>query len=257
MARKSHGWSQASVVQYESALTSVGRRRRLMAQALATATAGVSASRAWMWSVDGNGIPVADDIVLLTHGRQPRTPERAADEYRQHYWRDDPFAPHRFLDRRRRVVTVEDVGGVDALRRTAYGREFLPESGFAHRVFVHLWDDGRLNGIIALLRQPHEQPFAAGEATFLHRMQPLVSMAYAHAGRPATRLQRQAQLAASGLRPRQIEVAGLAAGGATNAEIAQALLISPLTVKRHLSIVYSRLGIRSRTELSVLLQPEG
>jgi DNA-binding CsgD family transcriptional regulator len=45
-------------------------------------------------------------------------------------------------------------------------------------------------------------------------------------------------------------VAGLAAGGATNKEIAAELFMSVKTVEAHLSRVYRKLGIRSRTELA-------
>jgi DNA-binding CsgD family transcriptional regulator len=192
--------------------------------------------------------------VLLSRGPQPRTPHEAAREYRERYWLDDPFAPHRFLDRRRRIVTLDDIGGPPALARTAYGREFLPESGFAHRLFVHVWAEGRLAGLAALLRRPDQPPFAQPEVTFLHRAQPLVSLAFEQAMRRPSGAVPDDALREAGLPPRQLEVARLAARGATNAEIARALLISPQTVKRHLSAVYRGLGVRSRTELSVRLQ---
>lgn len=56
------------------------------------------------------------------------------------------------------------------------------------------------------------------------------------------------QLDRAGLRPREIEVLGEVEQGKTNDEIAVALGISPLTVKKHLENIYSRLGVRSRAE---------
>jgi DNA-binding CsgD family transcriptional regulator len=47
-------------------------------------------------------------------------------------------------------------------------------------------------------------------------------------------------------------VARLAAAGRTNQEIADALFMSPRTVGGHLSHVYAKLGIRSRSELAHL-----
>ncbi len=47
-------------------------------------------------------------------------------------------------------------------------------------------------------------------------------------------------------------VAGLAQRGLTNAEIAGSLKISPRTVENHLTRAYSKLGVRSRTELALL-----
>jgi len=52
----------------------------------------------------------------------------------------------------------------------------------------------------------------------------------------------------AGLRPREIEVLGEVEQGKTNDEIAVALGISPLTVKKHLENIFSRLGVRSRAE---------
>jgi DNA-binding CsgD family transcriptional regulator len=45
-------------------------------------------------------------------------------------------------------------------------------------------------------------------------------------------------------------VAALAAAGRRNSEIAAALAVSPRTVEWHLSHVYRKLGLRSRTELA-------
>ena len=55
------------------------------------------------------------------------------------------------------------------------------------------------------------------------------------------------------LTPSEAQVAGLAAGGATNKEIAEQLFMSVKTVEAHLTRAYGKLGVRSRTELSAKL----
>jgi DNA-binding CsgD family transcriptional regulator len=53
------------------------------------------------------------------------------------------------------------------------------------------------------------------------------------------------------LSPVERRVARLAAAGRTNKEIADALFLSARTVAGHLSHVYGKLGVRSRTELGL------
>jgi DNA-binding CsgD family transcriptional regulator len=72
----------------------------------------------------------------------------------------------------------------------------------------------------------------------------------------------ESELLATGARPRRIALSGLesltpserrvaelAAQGPTNREIAQALFVTPKTVEVHLSSVYRKLGISSRSQL--------
>jgi DNA-binding CsgD family transcriptional regulator len=76
----------------------------------------------------------------------------------------------------------------------------------------------------------------------------------------------RSELAAAGARPRSTalggvesltvserRVAGLAAEGLTNRDIAQSLYVTPKTVEVHLSNAYRKLGIKSRRELAAAL----
>jgi DNA-binding CsgD family transcriptional regulator len=58
----------------------------------------------------------------------------------------------------------------------------------------------------------------------------------------------------AGLSSREVEIAGLVAGGLMNREIAQLLQISPRTVERHISNVLAKLGLRNRTELATSMR---
>ncbi|MEV4510638.1 LuxR C-terminal-related transcriptional regulator [Dactylosporangium sp. NPDC049525] len=52
------------------------------------------------------------------------------------------------------------------------------------------------------------------------------------------------------LTAQQARIAELVAGGATNREVAEVLFLSPRTVDHHLRNIFTRLGVRSRTELA-------
>jgi DNA-binding NarL/FixJ family response regulator len=54
---------------------------------------------------------------------------------------------------------------------------------------------------------------------------------------------------------REREIADLVAGGQSNKQVARALFVSEKTVEHHLSRVYAKLGVRSRTQLAVTLGP--
>jgi DNA-binding NarL/FixJ family response regulator len=49
----------------------------------------------------------------------------------------------------------------------------------------------------------------------------------------------------------------MAAGGATNRGIAQALFLTPRTVETHLTHAYRKLEIRSRAQIAKALDAEG
>jgi len=59
-----------------------------------------------------------------------------------------------------------------------------------------------------------------------------------------------------GLSPSELPVAKLVAEGLTNREIASALFLSETTVASHLSHIYAKLGVRSRTELMRQMLPD-
>jgi DNA-binding CsgD family transcriptional regulator len=71
------------------------------------------------------------------------------------------------------------------------------------------------------------------------------------------RVRNAAPLASAALTPQELRVAMSVRNGATNREASGALFLSPRTIEAHLSRVYRKLGVRSRTELAALLARDG
>jgi DNA-binding CsgD family transcriptional regulator/tetratricopeptide (TPR) repeat protein len=82
---------------------------------------------------------------------------------------------------------------------------------------------------------------------------PLAERAETELRATGTRPRRVALTGIESLTPSERRVAHIAAEGATNREIAQALFVSPKTVEVHLSNVYRKLGISSRWRLPAVL----
>jgi DNA-binding CsgD family transcriptional regulator len=84
---------------------------------------------------------------------------------------------------------------------------------------------------------------------------PLAERARTELHATGARPRRDAVSGVASLTPSESRVAGLAADGMSNREIAQELYVTPKTVEVHLSNTYRKLEIRSRRELSGALAP--
>jgi DNA-binding CsgD family transcriptional regulator len=82
---------------------------------------------------------------------------------------------------------------------------------------------------------------------------PLAEGARAELVAAGAKPRRQALSGAESLTPSELRVAAMAAEGMTNRDIAQNLFVTPKTVEVHLSSVYRKLDIRSRTQLASAL----
>lgn len=94
-----------------------------------------------------------------------------------------------------------------------------------------------LRRALATFEQFGAAPWAQRTAAELRAAGDHVSPASVEEARPA-------------LTAQQARIAELVAGGATNREVAEVLFLSPRTVDHHLRNIFTRLGVRSRTELA-------
>ncbi len=167
----------------------------------------------------------------------------------------DPFSPRRAEARGATVMSAADAGGDEAVAASMYGRH-LRQHGFLPPAVLYFRRDDRIAAGLALLRGIDEAAFDAAAVHLLRRLHPFLEAAltlpvgeHADDSLPAA--------GTDALTVREAEVAALVADGWTNADVARSLGMSEATVKTHLTKVYAKLGVRSRTQLAVLLsRPE-
>lgn len=116
------------------------------------------------------------------------------------------------------------------------------------RTLLCLGEHRRRRGRRQDARQPLRQAFAAFDKL---GAAPWADRARAELQATGERARRQPRLS-DDLTPQELQVALAVAGGQTNREAAAALFLSVKTIETHLTSVYRKLGLRSRTELARL-----
>ncbi|MBE2317288.1 helix-turn-helix transcriptional regulator [Solirubrobacter sp. CPCC 204708] len=165
----------------------------------------------------------------------------------------DPFSPRRAQDRRDVVLSVAEIGGTTRFFNSIYGRRLL-DNGYGYPAFLYLRRDRRIVAAIGLFREAGMPPFEPANLLLLRRLSLLleqsllVGAAEAVAADPLA-----AREPVDALTRRERQVAALVASGSSNADIAQALAMSQATVKTHLTKIYAKVGVRTRTQLAVVL----
>ncbi len=152
----------------------------------------------------------------------------------------------------RYAALLDDDGEIDA---------YLEEASAAHERVDFAFEEARTRLIFGerlrrARRRADARPLLAGaEAAF--RAQGAVRWAdraaaeiRAGALRESTPRTNGRPIPTDGLTEREREVCTLVVGGATNAEVAAALFISPRTVEHHLHRIYRKVGVRSRSQLA-------
>ena len=95
---------------------------------------------------------------------------------------------------------------------------------------------------------------AAGESLLAPSVTRRLIETYVSRPQPSNRIEHEGL---DELTTREREVLGLVATGLTNAEIAEALHLSPLTAKTHVSRILMKLGARDRVQLVVIAYQTG
>ena len=224
----------------EAAQRSRDARERLWAGALETLVTFIPATVALAFAVDDRRLRRPVMAYTGTHGG-----EQAEAVVRRFAEAEpiDPFAVLRAELRGARVLSAHDIEDVAG---SLYARH-LVRHGFGIPLFAYVWRDGRIAAGVALVRRAALPGFDRAAGELLAQLQPLLEDALMRRAEPDP----AEELGAWPLTTREREVVERVCLGESNAEIAAALDMSEKTVKTHLTHVYDKVGVRSRTELTV------
>lgn len=232
---------------HDEAVRSDEPLQRLKAHALSAVTAIVPVTLAWFFGVDRRR--QFKQAIVLQRGRHDVVPDAELRHYLSDIAGADPFTA---AETEARGATVLGCRDFDEQLIAPY-RRGLVAARLRDRADIYLRDAGTIVAQVALLRSDQLEPFSSADLTALRRLQPLLEHALACALEPAETAGAHTALRESGLSDREADVAEMVGRGSTNSEIARSLHISEATVKTHLTRVYAKLGVRTRTQLALLL----
>jgi DNA-binding CsgD family transcriptional regulator len=173
-------------------------------------------------------------------------PEVAAEEARAVCAAESPIYRRR-LAGEAEAMMLSDFFTLPSLRRSRFWATALRPYGMDRQLNLGLPVDP--SRIVRLMFDRSGCDFSERDRLVLDVLQPELARLWRRA-----RARRLLSASLSGLTGREREVLGLVANGNTNTEIAQALWLSPGTVRKHLENVFAKLGVHTRTAAAARLR---
>lgn len=201
-------------------------------------------------------VPISASAFALRPGTSGRTRpvlrgiDPAIDEdYRCNFSTLDPIQPPDFEGTRETVVELAAVVSPRALRQSAFYRGFMMPNGYRHVIDMFLRRNGRIVGVVSLLRNQDGPAFDRHEVTVLRQLQPFVEYALNGIDGDGVAVGREIIRQSVPFTERELDVVELVLRGSPNKIIQRELGISQATVKTHLLHIFDKAGVSSRAEL--------
>lgn len=181
--------------------------------------------------------------------------------YEKHFQFCDPITPT--LQRRKTATCVSEIIDRTRFERTEFFNDFLSRDGLHHGINFYAYAGGHSIGDLRIWRGRHKEDFSRRDVQMLDAIGVSFTQALLNcrlAGMPVercddvdvlARIERAASKAA--LTPRQKEIVAAMLFGSSDRTIADELCIALPTVRTHVQMIYQKLGVSSRAQLSRLL----
>lgn len=239
---------------HRQAMTSPRQEVRFAAHAVSMVSEAVEATGAAWLPIDSRGHTAG--VIPYKVAQWQMKPDRARHLYLDHFEHLDPFRPDNQATSGLAVVTPTELGGSAAFSLSHFAAGYLRAVGFPHPAVMNLRRAGRMVAQIFVGRSAAAGDFSRRHIALLRQIHTFIQAALPAGEADQNERTENDLLTEAGLSKREGEVAGLAATGATNREIADTLTISVATVKSHLHHVFSKLDIKTRTELARIVHAQ-
>tara|TARA_R110002110_G_C13467873_1_gene719518 strand:+ start:2976 stop:3701 length:726 start_codon:yes stop_codon:yes gene_type:complete len=180
-------------------------------------------------------------------------PAQVEQDYTDNFRELDPLRPALFEHTDTRVVCLDEILTETELLASAYYQHFMSPLNHRHVADMFFRSDGDIIAVLTMLRAADLGPFSPGELVLLRTLQPFLEFTLNRVYLPRRRRERATLGQQHGFTERELDVAELLLAGASNKVIAMELGLSVATVKTHLQHVFRKVGVTSRTALSVRL----
>lgn len=170
-------------------------------------------------------------------------------EYDKEHWHKDPMHPTRYEDTDVKVVSDSMLMPLAEWKESHLYLNFLKPHGYVHDVDTYFRQDGKIVGVLTLLRSDENQPFTKDEVSLLENLQPFMEYTLSKVFLPQRITERNQLQQKYQLTSRELDVMEYALTGLSNKELVRYLNMSLPTLRTHLQNIYAKVGVHSTSEL--------